>query len=81
MSDYANDRADNHKRMMQSNRKSVSEFLLTDAEMIEIDNALKDRPLETKARVNQQRSDKIRHTLNGAAIAIITLTIYMIFWR
>ena len=80
MSDYANDRADNHKRMMQSNRKSVSEFLLTDAEMIEIDNALKDRPLETKARVNQQRADRIRHTLNGAAIAIIALTIYMIFW-
>ena len=81
MSDYANDRADNHKRMMQSNRKSVSEFLLTDAEMIEIDNALKDRPLETKAIINQQRADKIRHTLNGAAIAIIALTVYMIFLR
>ena len=80
MSDYANDRADKHINMMQSNRKSVSEFLLTDAEMIEIDNALKDRPLETKARVNQQRLDRIRHTLNGIGIAVIAAAIYMIFW-
>ena len=66
MSDYANDRADKHKRMMQSNRKSVSEFLLTDAEMIEIDNALKegwdgksdDTPLQTKA-VNEAKQDYV----------------------
>ncbi len=42
---------------------------------------MNDRPIETKAIINQQRADKIRHTLNGAAIAIIALTIYMIFLR
>lgn len=42
---------------------------------------MNDRPIETKAIINQQRADKIRHTLNGAAIAIIAVTIYMIFLR
>lgn len=85
---YANDRADNHINMMQSNRKAISKPLFTDAEMIEIDNALKegwggksdDTPLQTKAinEAKQARIDLIRQVLTTIAVFILVITIYNI---
>lgn len=81
MSDYANDRADNHINMMQSNRKSVSEFLLTDAEMVEIDNALKDRPLETKAIKEFKRSNTRQAIWTIASLTLLAIIVIFLSWR
>lgn len=62
----ANNAADRHARLMH---ESLNESVPHRS----------DRPLETKAIINQQRLDKIRYTLNGIAIAIVMLAIYMIW--
>ena len=90
MSDYANDRADNHINMMQSNRKAISKPLFTDAEMIEIDNALKegwdgksdDTPIKDKAidDAKQARTDRLRYILTSIAIMIVLFVLIASFF-
>jgi hypothetical protein len=72
--------------MMKSNRKAISKPLFTDAEMIEIDNALKegwdgksdDTPLQTKA-INEAKQDRInliRQVLTTIALLILVIAVY-----
>lgn len=80
MSDYANDRADKHVKMMQEQRKSIDEFMIREEEMIEIDNALKDRPIETKAIAEQYQSNTKQAICTVLGLTLLAIVVVYLSW-
>lgn len=87
MSDYANDRADKHVEMMQEQRKSITDFMIREEEMAEIDSMIRegmqkihDEPIKTKAIAEQYQSNTKQAVWTVLGLTLVAIIVVYLSW-